>query len=143
MAAVNLKRLIPQIIVAAIALHILYLILPWSSSNVIKSVPLGNYLYETFDAKRHGAGVFRDLSLTSAQCLQAFPDLGKEIQASSERGPFELERLPSHINGHVQARITDGKVSKAIGPPLYLGDLYRKRCPGSEHVTMLLVPDSC
>ena len=107
------KRLLWHVVVAAIFLRGIYLLFP-SSFKAFKSIPNGNRLPKSTAATQTPASILNNLSLASEQCLQIFPGLTKEIDARLERGSFEVERTPSSINGHIQARITRGKVGGHI-----------------------------
>ncbi|OCL01750.1 hypothetical protein AOQ84DRAFT_306094 [Glonium stellatum] len=53
---------------------------------------------------------FESLSLTAAQCENAFPDLTKDIDEAVARGPFKYEKTPGDYKGLVQGRIKNGKL---------------------------------
>ena len=107
----TLIRVALRIFVLAAILRIIYPVLPnylgWFQP--ISGDP-------TFDDSSQGSAseVYSRQSLTSKQCSSTFPVLEDEIESSLARGPFELERLPSSINGHVQARISNGKVGSSV-----------------------------
>ena len=102
----SLIRAALRIFVLAAVLRIVYPVLldylgwrlPNSDSTVCDSAQ--GFALDVYDRR----------NLTRQQCSCIFPALESEIKNCLTRGPFELERLPSSINGHVQARIGNGKV---------------------------------
>jgi hypothetical protein len=56
------------------------------------------------------SNAFDSLFHSESQCRATFPGLFKEIDNSVSRGVFLLKRAQDDYTGHVQGRITDGKV---------------------------------
>lgn len=55
-------------------------------------------------------GLDKSLSMTESQCAKAFPGLTDKLNRMAQRDLFDVEKIMSHVDGHAQGRITDGKV---------------------------------
>ena len=73
-------------------------------------------MHSSFDsaATANDEGSHEFFSMSEPQCSTAFPGLFDELDKTAQRDVFYVEKEYSHIDGHAQGRITDGKVGSSV-----------------------------